>query len=332
MITKKKEQNHTLNILKVICAILIVFNHCVFPNEFGKIIKDISRIAVPIFFIISGYFSYQNNENKIKNKFKRIFLMFVGACIFWFLFTIIRYAIISPIEIKYYLKSFIDLKRIFHFFIFNDNIFWGHLWFFNALLYCYGINFIKQHFKFKINYATESIIAIALILGYFLLNKFIVDDNYSNAYFIRNFLFVGLPFYLIGKNIHHFNINKYFKKNCLLIILLFISFILLFVERNFYASEIYISTLFESTFLFIFCLNNPNMNNKTIEYIGNNLNLYIYIFHPAIKYIILDVIEKLNINNITIMYIYPVIALLFTTLFSYFIYKFNNFISTIKKH
>ena len=331
MINQKKEQNHTLNILKVLCAILIVFNHCVFPQEFGKIVKDLSRIAVPIFFIISGYFSYQNNDDKIKNKFKRIFLMFFGACIFWFFYTIIRYAIISPIEIKFYLKNFINFKRIIHFIIFNDNTFWGHLWFLNALLYCYGINYLKQHFKIKSNYIFELITVFVLLIGYFLLNAYLVDDNYSNAYLIRNFIFVGLPFFLMGKCIRHFNLSKYFNNKILIAIPLFVSCILLFIERSLYASEIYVSTILASIILFIFCLNNPNIKNNKLEYIGSNLNLYIYVFHPAIKYIILDIINKLNTDNITIMYIYPIIALFVTIGFSYLIYKLNSYIA-LKKH
>ena len=33
-----KVRNSSLNILKAICCILIVFNHCKFPSVFGKLL------------------------------------------------------------------------------------------------------------------------------------------------------------------------------------------------------------------------------------------------------------------------------------------------------
>ena len=35
-----KVRNSSLNILKAICCILIVFNHCKFPSVFGKLLKN----------------------------------------------------------------------------------------------------------------------------------------------------------------------------------------------------------------------------------------------------------------------------------------------------
>ena len=72
----QKIKNHTLDILKVVCSILIVFNHCVFPGTTGEIIKAFSRIAVPIFFLISGYYVFNNPKEKVLKKCKRIFKIF----------------------------------------------------------------------------------------------------------------------------------------------------------------------------------------------------------------------------------------------------------------
>ena len=89
----KKGKNRSLNILKFICATLVVFIHCKFPGEFGKIIENYGRIAVPIFFMISGYFVYNNIRSKVFKKFKRIFILLLGACAFWFTFNSIRYLV-----------------------------------------------------------------------------------------------------------------------------------------------------------------------------------------------------------------------------------------------
>lgn len=66
-------KNKTLNILKAVSAILIVFNHCTFPGILGDLFKGYGRISVPIFFMISGYYVFNNGDEKIKKKIKHIF-------------------------------------------------------------------------------------------------------------------------------------------------------------------------------------------------------------------------------------------------------------------
>lgn len=77
-------KNKTLNILKAISAILIVFNHCKFPGTFGILMSNYARIGVPIFFMISGYFVYNNDIEKIKKKIIHILRLLLISCIFWF--------------------------------------------------------------------------------------------------------------------------------------------------------------------------------------------------------------------------------------------------------
>lgn len=60
------ERNYSIDILKFICAILVVFLHtdCVYHDY----ILPLTRCAVPCFFMISGYFiqrwRYRNIEIK----------------------------------------------------------------------------------------------------------------------------------------------------------------------------------------------------------------------------------------------------------------------------
>ncbi len=45
-----------LDVLKCICAFLVVCIHAAFLGDVGKIVEVIARIAVPIFFMITGFF------------------------------------------------------------------------------------------------------------------------------------------------------------------------------------------------------------------------------------------------------------------------------------
>lgn len=324
-VTKKK--NHTLNILKAVCAILIVFNHCKFPGEFGRLIENYGRIAVPIFFLISGYYVYNNIRSKVFKKFKRIFILLVGACLFWFLFNVIRFAIIDKVELIYYLRKFIQWKTLLRFFIFNENFIWGHLCFLNALCYCYLIQFFLKKYNLE-NFKIEKIISIFLLVGYLLINAFIIDEELTNIYLIRNFLFVGIPFFFIGKNLRKNQIaeNKSLKKMALMVIILVIT---LTIEIFLYKSELYISSILLSIYLFMICIKRPNISNKYMEFIGDKLALYIYILHPAIKYIILYIYDYLNIQKGIFMWVYPIISLVVVIIISYLIYISNQKIKEI---
>lgn len=47
---------NSLDVLKVLCAFFIVCIHAPFPGTWGGYFTSITRIAVPIFFMISGFF------------------------------------------------------------------------------------------------------------------------------------------------------------------------------------------------------------------------------------------------------------------------------------
>ena len=44
------------DILKSICAFLVICIHVPFPGAFGECVTTAARIAVPVFFMITGYF------------------------------------------------------------------------------------------------------------------------------------------------------------------------------------------------------------------------------------------------------------------------------------
>lgn len=68
-----------LDILKAICSFLVVCIHAPFGGIFGEYVIAVSRIAVPIFFMITGYF-YNNTviKNNQSNQIKRILILVIS--------------------------------------------------------------------------------------------------------------------------------------------------------------------------------------------------------------------------------------------------------------
>lgn len=59
---------HSFNFFKGICCVACVFIHYNFPGLLGTMVKIISRIAVPYFFFVSGYFLLQENGTMGKER------------------------------------------------------------------------------------------------------------------------------------------------------------------------------------------------------------------------------------------------------------------------
>lgn len=54
--SNERSRVDSIDILKAICAFLIVCIHVPFPGNIGEYVTTLARIAVPIFFMITGYF------------------------------------------------------------------------------------------------------------------------------------------------------------------------------------------------------------------------------------------------------------------------------------
>ncbi len=64
----KTQKNNTLEILKLLASYMVVFIHVSFYGKLGVAIDALARFAVPFFFLVSGYCSYQITTEKIKKK------------------------------------------------------------------------------------------------------------------------------------------------------------------------------------------------------------------------------------------------------------------------
>ena len=51
-------RNNMLNFLKGIACIGVIFIHVPFPTVIGKLISLVCAYAVPVFYLIAGYYSF----------------------------------------------------------------------------------------------------------------------------------------------------------------------------------------------------------------------------------------------------------------------------------
>lgn len=179
-----KERNYNLDVLKTICAFLVICIHVPFPGIVGEIIIPLARIAVPIFFMITGYF-YDKIDKKPFKQIKKVIILIILSNLLYF--------ILDAITNKNVAEMF-SLKNILSFVVFNESPFAGHLWYLNALLYVLVILYFVDKLKIRkyLYYVIPILLAIDLILGKYSILLFEQQFPYI---IIRNFLFVRIAIF-----------------------------------------------------------------------------------------------------------------------------------------
>lgn len=74
-VTTKLQRNQTLECCRILAAVFVVFLHVPFPGTVGKTVNCLARLAVPLFFAISGWFSYGAEGRKLLRRMGRILLL-----------------------------------------------------------------------------------------------------------------------------------------------------------------------------------------------------------------------------------------------------------------
>lgn len=271
-------RNNSFDILKFLCAILVIFIHTPQAESFEHIIDPLQRCAVPIFFIISGYFTFGRTcLNKVLKK--RIISILRIFC--W---AFALYIASHVIHHKSYYVIYIIKPNISSMFLGNNIIPGEHLWYIHAYLYVLIIFWIanKCNLYKLLLYATPILIAAGLYLGKY--HETITGSN-NPLYYSRNFLFMGIPFFLIGTLIkkNETKINQHISKNTAIIgtIIFLITGIIEEYALGLYdnTGDLYISNVLMAAAIVILFMKINCKEENYISKVGKNDCLYIYIFH-----------------------------------------------------
>ena len=347
-INKNYENNtmfyQNLDILKYISAILIIILHLRpflnFSNELDLAFNNIiTRICVPIFFLITGYFvakKEKNNPKYIDGYIKKTIPLYLAWSLIYIIFLIcvgIKYIpeiinIVSSLNISVPLliiSVIILLPIVLIIALLYTGVYY-HLWYFPALIFSL-ILLKKWKEKHKIKYLL--IISFILLLfgatetyyGVLPLSIKELLSYYYNIFFTtRNFLFFGLFYVVLGYFMG--SKEKLYSKNCFA--KLIITFFLLIFEAillhdtDRLNSNILLSCVPLTYYLFISTI--YITNNAKLKFRFGILSKYYYLIHPMII-LIFSLIFK-NICDYPFLNIFLVI--LITHIISIFIIKLKN--------
>lgn len=286
------QRNYSIDVLKLICAILVVFLHT--GCAYHDMVLPLTRCAVPCFFMISGYMLYNENgigEMRLKRSIVKILKIIFYATI---LFGLLK-------ECQALLKGNVYVpthREMFDFLVLNENPFAFHLWYLGAYLYVLIIAlFVEKYGNWKyLFYLIPILLAADLLFGKYSL--LLLGKEFPYIY-VRNFLFVGIPYFGIGvwmkvKTNSWQSINSHILTGGVILFSLTSvaeKYVLLYLDKN-PMRDHYLSTTFLAICIFMYALSHTQKHPNTLSRLGEQDSLYIYIFHPIFLLYVFPIVNK----------------------------------------
>jgi surface polysaccharide O-acyltransferase-like enzyme len=275
-------RNASLDLLKIFMAFAVVGIHAHFLNEFSPNIsyfftQVLFRMAVPIFFMINGYYFYQLIAAE-----KPIFPLIKHLSKLYLIWSFVYLYFMWPVEQNTY----------------NPLIHWGrvliygysHLWYvpatIEAAMLMYIIKNISDKYKIILIFFSYGMGLFIEYSGtYHLFAGSVIDRIFNVDYIYRNFLFFGFPMFSLGFLISKYHLNDKYTLQKIITLLFFGLFLLIFeVMVNLYFSgdktkgfDLLFSLLILSPALFILVLKSKWITtSKTMS----DISTIIYFIHP----------------------------------------------------
>ena len=296
----KVKREYTFDVLRVISMTMVIIIHVsnVYCRNFdvissnsyliALIFNTVSRISVPLFFMISGALLLDRNFSKekyIKRLTKYLFLIVIWDIIYllWeYLFLDIKYT---------------QLYRLFF------TPYRAHLWFIYTILVIYALQPFLKIALVKSN----KVIKIILFLTWFILSTLSMYNNFIAKYFT---IFSYIGYFCIGKYLYNYVKSQSLKKYTIISIFMIIFLFIGSIYLNFIASmrfNMFYNNFFAyrtpyiifATFIFFILMYNffhSKKPNKIIM-ILSDLSLGVYLIHGIYLDITCNLFNYTNLNS-----------------------------------
>lgn len=304
-------RNTSIDIGRLIGAFLVVCLHTKFPNHIiGAFVADFAKIAVPFFFMVSGFYLYNEKQEVIIEKIKKSIIK-----VFWIIIEVgIVYTVLRIIK-SYIFKIDISNQNfdLVPFILYNDSNFTEHLWYLFAFIYVLIILLLL----YKLDLSKYLIYLLPfLIMVHIVLSIWSRTTLVNAGWYELNWLVAGMPYVILGILIKkHFTAFKTINSNKLIFVICFF-IICVYVEHFIFKhilgrgpGVISVFLLAVSSFLYL-SLNYKVVNAKwenRLANLGLKNSLNIYLYHVLVREVLSLSKMDLAINNSIVIFILSLI-------------------------
>lgn len=305
-----------LYVVKFLCIMLIIGIHTTFPFEHQYILQ-FSRIGVPIFFMISGFFVMREGiqdekEYLLKSIFKMLKIL-AGAYLLYFAwFSLCNFYSLN--ELFIFIKD--NYNKLLVGFVRSGGGYGYHLWYIASyihvlLIYLFSIRFKLKKYLFLF-------IPIGLCLN-FVLGKYhglFFDGSFvPEQLYHRNALTVGMPFFLLGGLLRRYShyLSKIRRINLWILLMIGLQLVEFWIQMWFGFNgegDINIMTIPLSIGVFIWGYNLDCSYRiyDMMQHCGKKYTQDIYIYHLLLMFILSTLVYFFPVLGIFHKYFFVVLA------------------------
>lgn len=319
------KRNASIDLLRFFCAFGVVLVHS--GSGFWNWSRVFAFCAVPCFFMISGFLFFSKEwgcDERLKKNMKRMLkLLLVSTS----LFAIYKEIVFFVKSGCFYMPSLVWVPN---FFVFNDNPFAVHLWYFSAYLYVLVCVYMANRLKcYKMLwFGIPFLLMMNLIVGNY---SIICFHRTFPLLWTRNFLFDGLPFFLIGGLV--LKMKKIFSRRiifvgiCASAIFLYLEQMLLICKKINGDGNVFLGTI-PLCILTLLFFSKQNIRENFFSEIGRKYSLMIFIVHPIILEFVRNIlgigsIPRSEVHGI-ISFFVPLLVFTLSLLWSFVFYSIQG--------
>ena len=285
-----KNRNYTLELCRLVAAVFVVFLHVPFPGETGGLIVCLSRFAVPMFFAISGYYSYRTKPGKLLRRAGRIWLLElvgIGLTLGW---KCVQGHSEGVRIVDSLLWRIPDKTEWIRWATFQVDPFAGHLWYLSAAAVCYVLLAGYVRIFGRRNYRPLYWLSASLLAVFFALSELSDFTGFRVDYTVyRSAWFFGLPMFSMGLLLRQLRegFTPEAKRTALLPLLLTVlGFGLSIVEWKLLGGwDLYLGTVVAAAGLLLLTAARPNVPHWLEGFAGccGTLSTGIYLIHLIVN-------------------------------------------------
>ena len=310
-----------MDVIKLFASYMVVFIHVLFYGQIGLAANALARFAVPLFFLVSGFYSYQIPPDKIKKRIPHLLFLLIFSSILYTVYNVLMVMLKegTPAVAEYF-SRYGNIKNLIKLFVFNTPVHTTHLWYLLAALYVYVVFYLTTIWKFheKLLFAVS---VLALLLHIFLGEVLSIFHIEVPIPLLRNFLLLGIPFFGLGMLANKHQDNLRTVPGFVLVISAIVGIVLTLLSRYFFGvHEVHVGSLFILFSLVTIFIKYPNLRYPHVLIAATSCSTYIYIFHPAISGVIRQVYKLIHIDvqaSVALQMIHPLIVCIFSTVAAY---------------
>ena len=331
----EQKKNQTLELLKLLAAYMVVFIHVPFYGVFGSTANALARFAVPLFFLVSGFFSYNITPKKIGKRILHIFSLMIFAILLYEVYkTVLFLGRGDPQGLAEYFSIYTDPVMWVKLFTLNQPFHGNYIWYLPALIYVYFSHYLCIVLKIK-DKVIFIVSFVLLVIHIILAEGLLIFDFRIPESVIRNFLLMGLPFYGMGLMARKYEerLQRTPMPVAMGILVFGIAATLLsrmFIGKN----ELYLGSVFVLIALVIVFIRFKDVKYPKALTELAECSTYIYIMHILVRDTLLILYPLCGLDygsSVSLQMLHPLAVCLITTVFAYLFILMLRLIHTMKK-